>query len=125
MPGIGAVLRANAPYAFIVVGVVWLAVAILTGSALILWPVFACIAGGVLLRMRPSGRLTWAWAISTAVLGLLLSAYQVYAWAPFLGGAFSSVAAVSVACFTLLAIAHLFLFYAGIGKPSPTKEPIE
>lgn len=110
-------LRANSPYAYIAVGVVWLAVAALAGSALILWPVLACVLGGVQLRLWPTRRLTWAWAVSTAALGFLISAYQVYAWLPFLVGAFSSVAAAASALFVVLALLHVFLFYAGSRPP--------
>lgn len=113
-------VRANSSYAFVAVGVVWLAVAVLAGSALILWPVLACILGGVQLRLWPTRRLTWAWVVSTSVLGFLISAYQVYAWFPFLGGSFSSVAAASSAVFVVLALLHVLLFYAG--SKSPTTE---
>ena len=67
--------------------------------------------------MWPARRLTWAWAVSTAVLGFLLAAYQVYAWVPFLGGAFSSAAAEATAAFVVLAVLHLLLFYVGL-KPA-------
>jgi hypothetical protein len=121
MPKLLDALAANAAYAFVAVGVVWLAVAILASSALILWPVIACVAGGVLLKLWPSGRLTWAWAISSATMGFLLAVYQVYAWAGFLGGAFSSFAAASLVAFLALAIAHVFLFYAGMARPKVPK----
>ena len=121
MPKIRDLLVANAAYFFIAVGVVWLAVAILANSSLILWPAVACIAGGVLLREWPSGRFTWAWCVATAVMGFLLSAYQVYAWLSFLGGAFSTVAAGSTAGFGVLAVLHLLLLYACTSKPSAAK----
>jgi hypothetical protein len=121
MPRLLDALAANAAYAFIAVGIVWLAVAVLADSALMLWPVIACVAGGIQLKLWPSGRLTWAWAISSAVMGFLLSAYQVYAWLGFLGGAFSSLATASMVGFLVLAIAHVFLFYAGTAKPKTAK----
>ena len=111
-------LRAKAAYVFILAGAFWMAVAALAGSALLLWPVLACLAGGALLWARPGGRLTWAWSISTAVFGFLLAAYQVYAWAPFLGGVFSSVAAEGTAAFAVLALVHLLLIYLGV-RPQP------
>ena len=110
-------LRANAAYAFLAVGVIWLGVALLAGSLLLLWPVVACLVGGVLLRARPGKRLTWAWVIATAVFGFLLSAYRAFTWAPFFGGAFTSVAAGGAAAFAVLAFLHLCLFYAGL-KPA-------
>jgi len=110
-------LRTNSAYAYFAVGFVWLAVAVLAGSALILWPVLALVLGGAQLRMWPARRLTWAWAVSTAVFGFLLAAYQVYAWLPFLGGAFSTVAATASSVFAVLALLHLFLFYAAL-KPA-------
>jgi len=110
-------LVANAAYAFIVVGAVWLAVAFLSSSALILWPALVCIAGGIMLQQLPFHRLTWAWIVSAASMGFLLSAYEVYAWAGFLGGAFSSLATVSLLGFAVLAVAHLLLLYLGTAKP--------
>jgi len=112
---------ANAGYAFIGVGVVWLAIAFLAGSALILWPVIACVAGGILLKEWPALRITWAWVVSAAAMGFLLSAYQVYAWTAFLGGAFSTLAAASLAGFAVLALVHLVLLYLGTAKPSAAK----
>ena len=99
-----------------------MAAAVLAGSALVLWPAAACLLGGVMLRAWPDGRLTWSWAVSAAVLGFLLAAYQVYAWAPFLGGAFSSVAAEASGAFVVLALLHIVLFYAGL-RPTPSAEP--
>ena len=91
--------------------------AVLAASALIAWPVVACIAGGLMLRRWPTRRLTWAWAVATAAMGFLLSAYQVYAWLLFIGGAFSSLAAASSVGFAVLAVVHVFLFYAATRKP--------
>ena len=110
----GAV-RANSAYAFFAVGVFWLAVAVLGGSPLVLWPVVACVFGGVLLKVWPGRRLTWAWAVSTVGMGLLLAAYQVYAWLPYLGGTFSSVASEAAAVFAVLAVLQVVLVYAGLG----------
>ncbi len=119
MPPVLSLLRANSAYAFVAVGVAWLAVAVFAASALILWPVIACFVSGVALKMWPGQRFTWAWVLSTAVLGLLISAYQVYAWAPFVGGSFSTVAAASLVGFAIFALVHLFLFYAGFKPPAP------
>ena len=116
MPPILRTLRANAAYAFIAVGVVWLAVAVLASSAYVLWPVLACFVSGAFLKLRPGERFTWAWSVSSAVLGFLLSAYQIYAWAPFIGGSFTTIAGASLIGFALFAVVHLFLFYAGL-KP--------
>ncbi|HUI86006.1 MAG TPA: hypothetical protein VLY21_02480 [Nitrososphaerales archaeon] len=118
MPKILGLLVANGSYFFIAVGVIWLAIAFLAGSSLILWPVVACIAGGIMLREWPSGRFTWAWCVATAVMGLLLAAYQVYAWLSFLGGAFSTLATLSTAGFAVLAVIHVLLFYVATAKPA-------
>ena len=115
-------LRKYAAYAFFVVAAAWLAVAVLGDSPLTLWPVVACVASGVLLWMWPGQRFTWAWVVSTAVLGFLLSAYQVYAWAPFLGGTFSALAATSFVGFAIFALVHVFLFFVGL-KPALPKAP--
>ena len=123
MPKLLQPLVAYAPYFFIAVGAVWLAVAFLTGSTLILWPAVACVAAGLLLRQMPSLRFTWAWVVSSAAMGFLISAYQVYAWSGFLGGAFSSLAAGSLAGFAILAVVHVFLIYAGASKPVVKESP--
>jgi hypothetical protein len=121
MPKVLDSFIANSAYAFLLVGLAWLGVAILSASLLLLWPVVACLLSGVLLKVRPGLRFTWAWAVSSAVLGLLLSAYQVYAWAPYLGGAFSTLAEGTLAGFAVLAAAHVMLLYAGALKPKSTK----
>ena len=117
MSSVLGMVRSNSAYAFIAVGVVWLAVAVIGSSALILWPVLACLLGGVQLWMWPTRKLTWAWAVSTAIFGFLLAAYQIYAWFPFLGGSFSSVAATASGAFAVIALLHLILLYAGIAPP--------
>ncbi len=123
MSSVLGALRAKASYAFFAVGLVWLALAVLAGSALTLWPVVAFLVGGYMLRTMPGRRLTWAWVVSSAVLGLLLSAYQVYAWAPFLEGAFSTVAIVSIVGFAIFAVVHAVLFYVGLKPAAPAPAP--
>lgn len=118
MPKFLDVLVDNASTAFIAMGVVWLAIAVLSDAALILWPVLACIAGGIMLKQWPAGRFTWAWAVASASMGFLLSAYQVYAWLSFVGGAFSALATGLAVGFAVLAVGHVFLFYAGTAKPA-------
>ena len=122
MSAILGILRGNSAYAYFAVGVLWLAAAVAAGSALILWPVVACVLGGVFIMKWPTRRLTWAWAVSTAIFGFLLAAYQVYAWVPFLGGSFSGVAAIASVVFVVFALLHLFLFYAGSAPAKPTAE---
>jgi hypothetical protein len=121
MPKVLDRIRDFSAYAFIAVGLVWLAIAFFAGSVLTLWPVVACVVGGVLLRLRPGGRLTWAWAGSAAILGLILSGYQVYEWAPFIGGTYGTLAATSLGGFAVLALAHLVLLYAGATSPKAAK----
>lgn len=121
MPKILDRIRDFSAYAFVAIGLVWLAIAFLAGSALLLWPVVACVVGGVLLRLRSGGRLTFAWACSAAVLGLILSGYQVYQWMPFLGGAFNNLATESLGGFAVLALVHLVLLYAAATRPKAAK----
>lgn len=121
MPKILDTLGENSAYAFIAVGVVWLGIAVVAGSYLILWPAVACLAGGTLLKMRPGRRLTWAWAVASAALGFLLSAYQVYSWSPYLGGAFSTLAGASLAGFAVLAVVHALLLYLGAAWPKAVR----
>ena len=121
MPKVVDRIRDFSAYAFVAIGLVWLAIAFLAGSALLLWPTVACVVGGVLLRIRSGGRLTFAWATSAAVLGLVLSGYQVYQWMPFLGGAFNNLAAESLGAFTVFALAHFVLLYAAATRPKAPK----
>jgi hypothetical protein len=113
-------LRDYVAYAFLAVGVGWLVVAYNTSSYLVLWPVITCFIGGILLRLRPGERLTWAWASSTAVLGFLLAGYQAYVASFLVGGALSSVASISAGAFSVFAAVHLLLLYAGnSSRPEP------
>jgi hypothetical protein len=125
MPKILDALVERAAYFFVAAGVIWLAVAVLADSSLIVWPVVACIAGGVMLREWPSGRFTWAWCVATAVMGFLLSAYQVYSWLSFLGGAFSTLAAGSTIGFGLFAVVHVLMLFAVTSKPAAAKAASE
>jgi hypothetical protein len=111
MPGILGTLKANIAYAFIAVGIVWLGVAYLVGP-LVLWPVATCIIAGLLIKLRGGTRLAWAWATSSAVLGLVLSGYAAYVDALLITGPFSTIASVSLAGFGVLALVHLILLYA-------------
>ena len=121
MSGVFGTIRSNASYFFIVVGLVWAAIGVLTGSALVAWPAVACVAGGLLLRLRPGQRLAWSWAIATAALGLIVSVYQVWAWAPLLGGTFSTLADEALAGFAIFAFVHLLMLYAGASAQVPVR----
>ena len=97
----------------------WLVLALYEWSALLLWPVAALAVGGAMLRLLPGERITWAWAMSAAVLGMVVALYQVYLAVPLIGSAFSTVAGVSLAVFAVFAAAHIVLAYAGASvKPS-------
>ncbi len=106
-------LKTNFPYAYIAVGVIWLVVAIATSSFLLLWPVVACVVGGALLKLRPSQRLTWAWATAAIIMGLALASYQAYKAATLVTGSFATIAGASLVVFVIFALAHLVLLYVG------------
>ncbi len=112
--------RPNLGFAFFGAGFVWLAVVYITGTALNLWPVVACFVGGTLLRVKPVERLTWAWSVSSATLGLLLASYQAYAWIPLVSGSFGTLAVFSLVGFAVFAVVHALLLYSGWGAPSKT-----
>jgi hypothetical protein len=120
LPRIYGILKSNPAYGFFVVGVVWAIVAVWLGLVLVLWPALTCLAAALLLKLLPSERITWAWATSSAVLGLLVSAYQAYVAIPFINGTFSFVATETLAGFVLFALVHLVLLYSGY---SPAGEP--
>jgi len=105
-------VRRNLAYAFVVLGLVWLVIAYLAGSPLTLWPAVACLAAALLIKVRPSSRLSIAWGPAAAILGLLLCAYQVYEAIPLLTGAFVTVASASAVVFFLLGLGHAYVAYA-------------
>jgi hypothetical protein len=113
MPDILGAMRTFVPYEFVAVGLVWLVLTFVSSAPVVLWPAVTCVVGGVLLKARPGDRLTWAWSTASALLGLLVSAYQVYYWAPLVGGTFAGLAAISVGGFTVFALAHVLLLLAG------------
>jgi hypothetical protein len=117
MPDILEGMRTFAPYEFIAVGVVWIVLAWASSAPVVLWPAVTCIVSGALLKLRPGDRLTWAWSTSSAVLGLLVSAYQAYFWLSLVGGSFAGLAALSVGGFLVFALAHAFLLVAGSRGP--------
>ena len=121
MPSVLERAKTNGRYLFIVVGFAWVGGVYLAGP-LLLWPVFACIVAGLLLWFRPELRLTEPWARASAVMGLVLSAYQAYLAIPLLSGTLSTVAAGALAAFTVFAVVHLFLLWLGsVGKVPQTK----
>jgi len=121
LPKVSDLLRSYLAYQFMAVGVVWAVVAVWLGLALVLWPALTCLVGGALLKLWPSGRLTWPWVTSAAVLGFLVSGYQAYLAIPFVGGTFSAVASETLAAFAIFALVHLVLLWSGYvspGKPA-------
>jgi hypothetical protein len=90
---------------------IWLIFAVYVWSALVLWPVLALVAGGILLMYRPNYRLTWVWVTASCGYGIVLALYQAVSAASLLGGAFSLVAAESFIVFILLALAQFLLVY--------------
>lgn len=113
MPDIVSQFRTRLPYVLLFAGVAWLGILFLTSSFLIVWPAFACIAGGLLWLTRPKERISWAWATAAALMGFLLSGYQVLASAVLLTGTFASVNAISLVVFLVFAAVHAMVLYAG------------
>ncbi len=114
MKSAASLARRNLAYLFVVFALVWLGIAAITGSLLVLWPVLACAASGALLKLRPASGLTASLPTASAAMGLFLSAYQVYVATPLLAGAFSVIAGISVASFVVFGIGHLYLAYASL-----------
>jgi len=111
-------VRKNLSYAFFLLGVVWLVIAAYTGYPIVIWPVATCVVAGLLLRLRPSERFTWAWMTSTAAMGLIIAAYQAYYWLPFIGGSLNALAALTAGGFAVFALVHLVMLFLGGTKPS-------
>ena len=115
-------VKDRAPFAYVAVGIVWLALALYVGSALLLWPVAVLLLGAGMMWYRPGERVTWAWAIAAAFLGLVMCGYQAYVALPLLSGGFGTIAGASLVVFVVLGLAHLMLGYAGNGwKQAPAK----
>jgi hypothetical protein len=115
-------IRANLAYLFLVAGVIWFGLIYLTSSLLILWPAVACVVGGLLLKLVADNKISNIWAISSALLGFILAAYQAVAAVPLLIGAFSIVAITSLVLFFIFAILHLFLLYGAGVQPEEGEE---
>ncbi len=120
LPKVSEILESNLAYEFIVVGIAWTAIAVVLGLVLVLWPALTCLVAGILLKFLSSTRITWPWAVSSAVLGFLVSAYQAFVAAPFVSGTFSSIGIETLAGFALFALVHLVLLYLAY---SPKGEP--
>jgi len=116
MQTVSRTIQKNLASVFVLVGLVWLSMAALANSALVGWPVVAFLLSGLLLRTYPDSRLTSPWASSSAVMGLILSAYQAYEAAPLVTGAFAFVAGSSMAIFIVFGVFHVFLIFAS--RPS-------
>jgi hypothetical protein len=115
-----ATVKKNLGYVFVVFGIIWVAIAFLAGSLLVLWPAVALAAAGVLIKLRPKWRLSIAWGPAAAILGLLLCGYQVYEAAMLVSGTFVTVASASVVLFFILGLGHLYLAFASYSS-SPAK----
>ena len=117
------VFKTNSAYVFIVLGLVWVGLGVYLGSYLVLWPAVASLAAGALLKLRAGDRLTWAWATSACVLGLLLSVYIAYAAWPLTAGAFATTAYITLGGFAVLGFVHLVVLYRGIpGAKKPKSD---
>lgn len=121
MPSPLDLLKENVAYFFVVVGVVWLGVTFFAGSYLLLWPTATCLVAGGLFKALPGRRVTWAWGVSTAVLGLLVGVDQIHAWYPYIGGAFTALAGEAMGVFGALLVVHALLLYLGWARPNGPK----
>ncbi len=122
MPKVLDILKSNLAYDFIVVGVAWAVVAVGLGLILVSWPALTCLVAGLLLKFRPSTRITGPWATSSSVLGFLVSAYQAFVAVPFVSGIFSLVGIETLVGFVLFALVHLVLLYFAF---LPAGEPVK
>jgi hypothetical protein len=110
-------VKRNLAYLLLAAGVIWLAALFATSSVLLLWPAAACFASGALLKVRREDRFSAAWVSSSAIMGLVLSAYQSYAATLLISGEFVSIASISLVAFLAFAILHAILLYANVRSP--------
>jgi hypothetical protein len=116
MQALSTVLKTNLSYLFVAVGAIWLGFTVVTGSTLLLWPVLACVVSGILLRVAPSANFTAAWVGASALMGLVLSAYQAYVASSLLMGQLAEIAWLSLAAFVVFGLVHLYLLVASRSK---------
>ena len=121
MSSVLGVMKSNSANVYLVLTAIWFGFSLYLGSYYALWPVVASGVAGALLKLRPGTRLTWSWATSACVLGLLLSTYIAYAAWPFTAGAFSTTAYVTLAGFAVLGVVHLIVLYLGTPGSKPVK----
>jgi len=97
------------PILFLVEGAFWVGM-ILTGSGLLLgWAAITSFASGAALLGAPSNQFTRPLAGASALLGLTLTIYQVYAAGTTLGTVESMVGAYSALLFLLFTIVYAYL----------------
>jgi hypothetical protein len=116
LPDLAAAVRKYGAYIFLLMGLIWAILAFLGGSSLLLWPTLTSLASGAFLIVKPKHKFTSALSKASALYGLLLAAYQAYVAIPLIGTLFTTIAAYSVASFSLIAIGNLALLYAGPSK---------
>jgi len=117
MAGVIEAVKKYLAYIFIVLGIVWVAIIITGGAALLLWPALTSIVSGALLILRPERKFSRALAKASALYGVLLAGYKAYVAVPLLVSVFSTFGTYSVASFTIMTLLYLALLYASFGTP--------
>jgi hypothetical protein len=112
MQALSSAIKGNLAYLFVGAGVVWLVLTYVTGSLLLLWPVLVCVVSGILIKAAPGAKITPAWAGASALMGIVLSAYQAYAATSLVVGQFATIATASLIGFVIFGLGHLYLLVA-------------
>ena len=110
------------PIIFLIVGVFWAGLVATGGPVLLLLATIVFVLSGILLIVIPSRWFTRPLAGATALLGLTLTAWQVYQAATLLGSTLNGVGATSAGIFAVFALlcAYLELQTLTMGsRPAP------
>jgi hypothetical protein len=122
MAGVREAVKKYLAYIFILLGIVWVAIILTGGAALLLWPALTSILSGALLLLRPEMKFSRALAKASALYGVLLAGYQAYVAIPLLGSLFSTFGTYSAASFTVIALLYLAILYASFSSPGAKVE---
>jgi hypothetical protein len=98
-----------APVLFLVVGAFWVAIVATGGAILLVFAALAFIISGLLLLAVPLSWVTRPMAGATTLFGLVLTIYQVYQATTLFGTGLSSVGVTSGAVFGVFAIVCVYL----------------
>jgi len=94
---------------YLLAGVFWVGILATGGGVLLFWAALTCFLSGLFLFEWSSSWVTRPLTKATALFGLALAAYQVYAALTLIGTGLDSVALISGGVFAIVAVLYLYL----------------